>query len=106
MSARSSSAAFRVFGEGKAAHGMVPFELLAEPSVRADDAFAQSDLRAPSQRRQTPDIEQLARRSLGSGGIEHDAAAIAHDIGDRFGELRDGEVRARSDIYGVGLGIA
>src|ERR1700722_14734820 len=62
------------------------------------DAGAQFGARRPAQLREAAHVEQLLRRTVGSAGVEHDAARISDHVGYQSREIRDREVAAGADI--------
>src|SRR5690242_18143742 len=62
------------------------------------DAVAQADAGLPAQRFHPRDVEQLAGRAVGLAAVEDDAALVADDVHDGFGELADGHVRPCPDV--------
>src|SRR6266702_5918188 len=61
--------------------------------------------RTPAKLVETADVEQLARRAVGTRGVETDFAAVTDDLGDHAGELGDGDVLAGADIDQLRLRI-
>ena len=62
------------------------------------DAITQRGLGRPAQALEAADVEQLARRTVGLGGIKHDAALEADDVHHGLGQFADGDVFAGADI--------
>src|SRR5260221_7526717 len=62
------------------------------------ESFAQRRARRPAERMDAAGVEQLARRAVGTIGIEHEFSAESHHRGDLRRELSDGQVRAVTDI--------
>ena len=59
------------------------------------DALAQADLRLPAEGGELRDIQQLARRAVGLGGVPDDAALEADDRGDERGRAPGWSHRCR-----------
>ena len=66
------------------------------------DAVAETDLRFPAEGRQSGNIHELDGRTVGVGGIPHDAAGESDGRCDNFGEFLDRHVGAEADVDQVG----
>ena len=51
------------------------------------------------------DVEELAGRAVGAGRVPLDPARVAHDFGDKFRELFDGEFLAGAGVDGLVAGV-
>src|SRR5882724_11452437 len=66
--------------------------------VREPNAILQRRRGAPAELCEPADIEQLARRAVGTRRVKTDLAGIADGGGDHARELGDGDVLAGADI--------
>ena len=74
-------------------------ELLGQiPLIGAGDAVFQSDARLPSERVQPRNIQQLARRPVRLGGVEHQSPSKPVTRCDHLGQLADGDILSGADV--------
>src|SRR5262245_53082390 len=81
-----------------AAQLAVGVDLVAEPLVGRHQPVAQLDLRRPAESAEARDVEQLARRAVGLGGVPHEFGAGVDDLADGLGQLLDRHVDAGADV--------
>src|SRR6185503_1949395 len=72
--------------------------MLQEPAVGVSDALAERHRVSPTQRAQTPDVEQLARRAVRLRRVEYQVGIGMDDLAHHFSELPNGEVLAGADV--------
>ena len=51
------------------------------------------------------DVEEFAGRAVGAGRVPLDPARVAHDFGDEFRQLFDGEFLAGTGVDGLVAGV-
>src|SRR5882762_8965186 len=73
--------------------------MLAIPSISLRDSLKQRDPSAPAQPIQMTDIDEFARRAVGTRGIEYDPTRKVDDAGNELGEFGDGQILAHADIH-------
>ena len=61
--------------------------------------FPQADGRTPAHLADGGRIHQLARRTVGLGGVEEHLTRETHDLLDQHCHLGDGDVRAETDVH-------
>src|ERR1051325_4037582 len=68
--------------------------VLEEPAIGLRQALLQRRLRRPAERGQLRDVQQLARRAIGLGGIEPQRALEADHLLNELSQLADGHIRS------------
>ena len=74
---------------------------MQEVLIGKAQAVFQLGLIGPAQVRCLADVQQFAGCAVGLGGIPLDFAGVAYDLGDKLGQLLDGQLLAGSRVDGL-----
>tara|TARA_Y100000758_G_C15870145_1_gene356349 strand:+ start:119 stop:517 length:399 start_codon:yes stop_codon:yes gene_type:complete len=74
------------------------FLMVEEPLISRLDALLKADPVLPPEGMQAADIEELPRRAIGLGGVEHEIRAWIHNLADHLGKFPYAEVLPCPDI--------